>query len=106
MTTNHETTTETARYALNWLVTDAIAYEVIARTAKTITVRSMKHGENIESRNIDGNPFPRVVERALPNPDGETHVLRLRKDGTYRLYRGGNPLHFTQDPVFVTDYRY
>lgn len=113
MTTNTTQTTgymhdvvEFDRYAYNTLVTDSRPYEIIARTAKTMTVRGMKRTGKFENVHIGGNPYPVNYEQAESDPEAETYVLRLRKDGTYRLYRGGNPLRPTKDPVFVTDYRY
>lgn len=104
MTTNTTITTDT-RYVYETLFTDTRCYEIVARTAKTLTLRPMNRGEATESRNVDGNPYPIVYVEAVPAPDAETSVVRLRKDGTYRI-NSWSPLRATDNPVFVTDYRY
>ena len=95
------------------LVTDTRTYEVIARTPKTITVRTTRPTGEKWSENRDGNPYPCVWHVVGPDENGHTYTLRLRKDGTYRMGQGANPLRpaKTYDtsgglPAEFTDYRF
>lgn len=90
-------------YMMETLYTDSIAWEVIGRTAKTITVRGMDRGDVIAS---DGFPYPVVTYAALPDPAGPVLTLRVRKDGSFRTGPGARPLRPVDNPRFVTDYRY
>jgi hypothetical protein len=91
-------------YAVEMLVTDTICYEVISKTAKTITVRKMKQGEVVSTT---GTSCPVVHREAVINLNGETKTVRLRKDGTYRMGNGYNALRLQQEaPTFRTDYAY
>lgn len=91
-------------YAVETLVTDTICYEVIAKTAKTVTVRQMTQGEIVRT---DGASVPVVEREAVSNPNGKTKTVRLRKDGTFRMADGFNPLRFTETaPTFRTDYKF
>ena len=91
-------------YAVEMLVTDTICYEVIANTAKTITVRKMTEGEIVSTT---GTECPVVHREAVSNPNGETKTVRLRKDGTYRMANGLNALHLMESaPTFRTDYSF
>ncbi len=98
----------TTDYATEKLVTDQVAYEIVRRTAKSVTLRPMQDGPEIRTENRGGNPWPVVYRQAIPYPASANvreRVLRIRKDGTFR-FPGGRPLRFTNDPVCVTDYRY
>jgi hypothetical protein len=91
------------KFMTETLVTDTLCYEVIAETAKTLTIRSMARGEQVYT---DGAPLPVIGLRAISDPNGDTKVVRLRKDGTYRKAQGYNPLRFTETPIFYTDYKF
>lgn len=52
-----ETTTTTKKFAVQLLVTDTICWEVIASTAKTLTLRMMRQGELVST---SGGPCPIV----------------------------------------------
>lgn len=91
-------------YAVETLVTDTICYEVISKTAKTITVRRMKRGEVVRT---DGEYLPVVHKEAVSDLNGMTQMVRLRKDGTYRMGDGFNALRLQeQAPTFRTDYKF
>lgn len=75
------------------MVTDTRTYEVIAKTAKTITIRKTRRTDTVvKSENRDGNPYPCVWHEEVPDEDGAKYVLRLRKDGTYRIADWANPM--------------
>lgn len=91
-------------YAVEMLVTDTICYDIIRKTAKTITVRQMKQGEVVSTT---GTHCPVVHREAVSNPLGVTKTVRLRKDGTYRMSEGLNALRLQDEaPTFRTDYAY
>jgi hypothetical protein len=89
------------------LVTDTLVYEVTATTAKTMTVRRTRDTGTVASENRDGNPYPVVYTGQEPDPGGYTRLVRLRKDGTYRV--GSRPLRpawrVDGQVVRYTDYR-
>lgn len=91
------------------LVTDTKTYRVEKVTAKTLTLRPCAQGEVVKSENRDGNPFPCVWREAVPVEGAQTKVVRLRKDGTYRLDDWARPLRpatmIEGKPVVYTDYR-
>jgi hypothetical protein len=91
-------TTET--HAVEFLVTDSICYEVIRQTNKTISLRKCLSGEMVSGE------WPVVYSAAVSNPEGETITLRLRKDGTFRRANWANPMRFTSQPAFRTDYAF
>jgi hypothetical protein len=97
-----ETATTTNKFAVELLFTDTICWEVVASTAKTLTLREMMKGAMVST---SGGSCPIVRTEALPNPHGRIATVRLRKDGTYRI-RGGHILRFTDTPVFRTDYSF
>ena len=97
-----ETTTTTKKFAVQLLVTDTICWEVIASTAKTLTLRMMRQGELVSTT---GGYLPIVRTEALPDENGQVVTVRLRKDGTYRI-GGGRPLRFTDSPTYRTDYSF
>lgn len=93
-------------YAVETLYTDTITYDVIRRTAQTITVRERRATKEIANVNNPGEPYPCNDYVTESNPDAPTKVVRLRKDGTYRTGPGRNPLRFTtQAPTERVDYR-
>jgi hypothetical protein len=96
------TTQTTNKFAVELLYTDTVCWEVIASTAKTLTLRAMREGEVISN---SGGPCPIVRCEALPNESGHIVTIRRRKDGTYRI-GGGHPLHFTDNPTYRTDYSF
>lgn len=79
-------------FAEEILVTDSRVLQVVRATRATITVRTTKRGENVADEFIGGNPLPVTYNAVVPDPDGHTRTLRMRKDGTFRTMRGGNPL--------------
>lgn len=91
-------TTET--HAVAMLVTDTVCYDVIKQTAKTVTLRRCFAGEKIRGE------FPVIYSEAISDPTGDTVTLRLRKDGSFRLYNGGGKIWFTSEPAFRTDYAF
>ena len=97
-----ETATTTKKFAVELLYTDTICWEVIASTAKTLTLRAMRQGEVVSN---SGGPCPIVRCEALPNEGGHIVTVRRRKDGTYRI-GGGRPLRFTDSPTYRTDYSF
>lgn len=97
-----ETTTTTKKFAVQLLYTDTICWEVIASTAKTLTLRMMRQGELVST---SGGPCPIVRTEALPDENGQVVTVRIRKDGTYRVW-DGHPIRFTDTPLFRTDYSF
>ncbi len=91
-------TTET--HAVEFLVTDSICYDVIRQTNKTITLRRCSSGEKIRGE------FPVIYSEAISNPAADIITLRLRKDGTFRTANWANPMRFTSEPAFRTDYSF
>jgi len=91
-------TTET--HAVEMLVTDTVCYDIIKQTAQTITLRRCYAGEKTHGE------FPVIYKAVVSDPSGETKTLRLRKDGSFRLYNGGNRIWFTSEPAFRTDYSF
>ena len=95
-------------YATEWLVTDTIAYDVVSHTAKTITVRRRRGGAQTRlDPNADQGPYPVVLHSTESDAQAPCHVLRLRKDGTFRRSPNSNPLSFTDNPPETrTDFRF
>lgn len=87
------TTTETPRYYIEHLATDWIAWEVIHRTAKTITVRRMARGK-IMHDHVERTVWAAVTAEG----DAAVHTFRMRKDGTYRK-NGCHALRPTDTPT-------
>lgn len=83
------------KYFNETLVTDVIAWEVVASTAKTITIRKMMEGDEVLRSDQE-----RTTRVAVSNPTGFEKTIRLRKDGTYRTGPGARPLCPTDSPVF------
>lgn len=89
------------KYATETLVTDVRTYDVVAHTAKTITVRPRReddHGELDPRFDHNGHGLGMYAYATHRVLDAPTHVLRLRKDGTYRIAGWAHPLHFTDTP--------
>lgn len=102
---------EEAAYLESLLFTDTVVYQVMGRTAKTLTLRDTREGDVAKSENRDGNPYPVVWTYAEDFPESErTFTVRLRKDGTYRIADWAHPLQPARmidgRPVAFTDYRY
>lgn len=106
MTTTTNTTAPAA-YATETLYTDTRAYDVVARTAATITIRPRTVTDEIVRReDWSGNGYPQVWRATKSDENGPTRVLRRRKDGTYRVAPGARPLRFSdEEPTAFTDYR-
>lgn len=100
-------TNEVKAYAVEKLFTDTRTYDVIARTERTITIRPrVETGEVVHREDWSGSGYPQVWTKTESLPEAESKVLRLRKDGTYRVLQGGRPLRFTdEEPASFTDYR-
>ena len=98
-------------YLAERLVTDTRVYKVVkvSATGKTLTLARCGRGDVVKSDNIDGNPYPVVWTEAVAYED-EGFIVRLRKDGTFRLFKWANPLRpatmIDGKPVTRTDYRY
>lgn len=75
-------------FLVETLVTDTVGWEVIARTASTLTLRTTQDGEVIHRTNA---AYPVVLTAIASRPDGPTTTVRRRKDGTFRL-GGGSAL--------------
>lgn len=106
MPTATATITPETTYVAETLVTDTVIYQIVGRTARTLTIRATRDGAVTKRDNIGGNPYPVVFIAAEPDPGGAVFTVRLRKDGTYRL-AGGRPLRpVVGDPVRRVDYRY
>lgn len=91
------------KFMTETLVTDTRCWEVVRKTAKTITIRQMSQGEQVYN---DGAELPVVGHIAVTCPEGYTMTVRLRKDGTYRTGQGMRPLRETETPIFYTDYKF
>lgn len=97
-------------FLVETLVTDTRAYEVIAKTAKTLRLRPCGIGKAVKRENRDGNPWPCVWSAITRWPTDECdRTVRLRKDGTYRSANWGKPLRHAPlidgVPCTFTDYR-
>ena len=91
-------------YAVETLVTDTVAYDVVSFTAQTITVRRRRSTVAVHS---SGASYPVVTSATESNPDAPTKRLRLRKDGTYRTSNWSHPLRFTtEEPTTRIDYSF
>lgn len=95
-------------FVSHMLVTDSVVYEVVKVTPKTITVRPTSAGDVLQT---DGAPYPVVYREAVRQPySGSDRVVRLRKDGTYRMGDWARPLHLARmidgKPVSKTDYSF
>jgi hypothetical protein len=91
------------KFMTETLVTDTRCWEVVKQTAKTITIRQMRKGDEVYN---DGAELPVVGHIAMPYLDGYTMTVRLRKDGSYRTGNGMRPLKETDRPIFYTDYKF
>ena len=100
-----------SRFLSQLLVTDTMVYEVIGRSPKTLTLRTTGSGDKLDSRD-NGSPYPVVYSEAISDESGRVFVVRLRKDGTYRVgnYCGANPLRPAKmvdgKPVTTIDYSF
>lgn len=112
---NRNPITDDTRYLAQLLVTDTVVYEVVGRTPSTLKIRSTRDGERItRDTMVDGGTDPEcppvVWTEQVPDEGAEVRTVRLRKDGTYRMHRSGNPLRPCAEidgrPVRRTDYRF
>lgn len=101
-----EITAET-QFVSETLVTDTVTYEIVGRTPKGLKLRGMRHGEMVK-REMRGGPMPCDWDEAVSDSGGREFLVKLRKDGTYRI-GGGRPLRpatmVNGKPTFYTDYR-
>lgn len=94
------------------LVTDTRAYEVVCITkGGGLRLLSTVYGETVK-RDYPGGPFPVSYTEVLSIVRCEglrSRLVKPRKDGTYRMYEGGNPLRLCMKVegtyVTKTDYR-
>lgn len=107
--------TPDTRFLAALLVTDTVVYEIVGRTAQTLKLRHTRDGERVTRDTlVDGGTSPEcppvLWTEQVPDPDGRVHVVRRRKDGTYRLHRSANALRPCTEidgrPVRRTDYRF
>lgn len=107
-------TTDT-RYVAALLVTDTMVYEIVGRTACTLKLRRTRDGEGVtRDTKVDGGTDPDcppvLWREQVPDELARAQVVRLRKDGTYRMHRSGNPLapccEINGKPARRTDYRF
>lgn len=78
------------------LVTDTVVWEVVATTAKTVTLRKTNRVKGVEN-----SPSPWAVEYAVePAPGSEPVVRKVRKDGTIRMADWARPLHVAKPKQF------
>lgn len=98
-------------FLVETLVTDTRAYEVVGRTAKTLTVYPCADGAVVKRENRDGNPWPCVwtaIQSCDERVKSAERVVRLRKDGTYRVSSWAPLRHaplIDGVPCTFTDYR-
>lgn len=92
------------------LVTDTRVVEVVAKTAKTLTLRPAQDGDTVRNDNIDGNPWPVTWTAQVADHTALTFQLRQRKVGGFRYaetYGQLYPAHTIDGvPVRKTDYRF
>jgi hypothetical protein len=97
--------TDATQVVTEVLVTDTVAYEVVGRTEKTLSLRRMyRDDDNVVRQDHPGGPYPVTVYGAKAT-DLAPFTVRLRKDGTFRTHRSGNPLKPVDQPTFRVDYR-
>lgn len=93
------------------LVTDTEVWEIIAKTAKTITIRDCHQLIGSDGHPLMAGTWPHVEYAITSNPDGFVQTLRFRKDGTFRLARWARPLYpahlqeFPDGNRYPTEYR-
>jgi hypothetical protein len=108
MTTTREIS-ESTKYVTETLVTDTRTYEIIKRTARTITIRPMVQGSILDRRE-NGSGYPQVWHEAVSDPTAPTRTVRLRKDGTYRVSESARALRpaymIDGKPTEYTDYSF
>ena len=105
MTTTPLPTPQIGDFIESRMVTDSTVYEIVKVTPSTITIRTTKDTSYTDTENRSGNPYPCVWQGVAADPTGKKTVVRLRKDGTYRVdswtalrpaaVRDGNPCRFT-----------
>lgn len=111
MTTTTDTapaTYDDARYMVELLVTDTRCWEVVKRTACTMTLRRMRYTDEriIDERCDPGAWGSRPAWTVMaPDEHGDTFVVRRGKDGTYCGPHGGRTLRPSHLPHSYRDYR-
>lgn len=109
ITPDQKHTFEVGDFVEQLMVTDTLVFEVVKVTPHTITVRTTKENGRFHNRHPDGNPFPITFGERVSDPEGETSVLRRRKDGTFRKWNSAPPMRPARTvdgvPVNRTDYR-
>jgi hypothetical protein len=77
------------------LYTDTRCWEIIDKTAKTITIRSCRRVEGPDGHPMTLGTWPHLEYAVTSNPDALTMRLRFRKDGTFRVGRWARPMYLT-----------
>ena len=89
------------------LVTDSIGYEVVGTTPQGIKVRRTAAGDVVATTEA---AYPVVYTEIVSDPDGDTRLLRRRKDGAFRTWARGSALvparMIDGKPVTRTDYSF
>jgi hypothetical protein len=102
-------TIDTCRFVSELLYTDTRVWEVVKRTAATMTLRStLRTDDTAPVEGMDPGAYGlRVMRtRVEPNPAGETIVVRRRKDGGFAIGSNRRLRAINGTPYEVTDYRY
>lgn len=93
---------EMFKFAIELLVTDTVAHDIVKVNAASVVLRRRAHGETVSNDHRDGNPYP-VTTSATEPTTAPTILVRRRKDGTYRI--GLRAIRFSNNSNVVTDYR-
>lgn len=89
-------------FVVETLVTDTSVLEVIAVTAKTVTLRDVQRIPDAQH-----SPWPMYVEFPVESdPNGEVWVRRIRKDGTLRIADWSRPFRKATPKEFPTGLHY
>ena len=99
---------EVGDFVAELLVTDTRVYEVVRRTAKTLTLRTTRETDRTRRDGEEGAYGLRVVYTEVEaDPEGRTFTVRLRKDGTYRYADYTRPLYLVEGtPEARRDWRF
>jgi hypothetical protein len=93
------------------LVTDTEVWEIIGKTAKTITIRDCRPVMDGNGYGLHLGTWPHLEYAVQSNPGAITRVLRLRKDGTFRMARWARPFYpavereFPDGKTYPVEYR-
>jgi len=100
---------EVGDFVTEFLVTDTRIWEVVKVTAQTIVVRTTKEVGKPEPDprcDVGGYGFRVMLTEMGPDPIGGTMRLKVRKDGTIRMFDRGHPLRKVNGtPRKRVDYR-